>query len=151
MYIFCIFIDLSLCLIVSEWMKPSRGRVSSTVLIFGRARFTLSDFYSISLFNTYTRDFHRAQRTDVTTFVCSDDGFLLSHGVYVCVCVCEYCRSLTILWMNRSPRMFLNVWASSVICIFVINLCYSTVNKITLTETLVDRTPLLSVITALQM
>lgn len=57
----------------------------------------------------------------------------------VCVRACVCCRSLTILWMNRSPRMFFNTWASSVICIFITNLCYSTV--IILNDTLVDRLP----------
>ncbi len=101
---------------------------------------SLTDFYSVSLFTTYTRDFHRAQRTTFPhTCVQTSISFVL-WCVCVCACVCV-CRGLTILWMNRSPRMFFNTWASSVICIFFTDLFYSTF--ITLNDTLVDRIPLL--------
>lgn len=120
----------------SIWMDETRAWRGVICSIFSLAApdISLSDFYSASLFTTYTRDLHRAQRTDLTTHLCvQTTDCILSCGL--CVWVCEYRRSLTILWMNRSPGMFLNVWASSVTCIFVINLCFSTVDEVTLAET----------------
>ena len=47
----------------------------------------LTDFYSVSLITRYTPGFHRAQKTDIPTFMCSHNGFHLSCSVWVCVCV----------------------------------------------------------------
>lgn len=164
---------LSFC---TEWMKTSRGKVVICSFIFGRARY-ISDrllqcitiYHVHSWFPQSSEDWHSricVFRLRISFVLCVCVWVCELSCMYVCVCVWVCCRSLTILWMNRSPRMFFNVWASytiywscPVICIFVTDLCYSTVNKKTLPETLVDRTKhfsvlfllLLSVIIALQM
>lgn len=94
-------------LIISVYLKPSSGAVSSAALL-----------QCITIYHSHF------QSSSEDWCVCSK---IKSH--FSCnVCVeGGVCRELTILWMNRSPRMFFNIWTSSVICIFITNLCYSTV------------------------